>query len=520
MTRLQERFELEGSEFIPLEGLVPSGRPAGDQRIATTLILRAGRRGPTLEEARAHAAAGLSLEQHQELYGSSADDAKKVADFAAAYGLEVTASHPERRLMVLSGTVAEMELAFGVTLEHFDGPIVRGFLGRLSLPASLRGVIEAVFGLEHVEASAAASVDPDGSGGWLAPGVARLYNFPPNAGTGQCIGLIELHGAGGAYVPSDLDTYFTSSEYLGFSSVPNVVDVSVGNGYNTKNPSRGECTLDISVAGAVAPGATIAVYFAPYSNGQSGKGDYVQALCAAYSDTTNRPTVVSSSYGYPQSTFSDSQLFAFEFVLLSFVSLGVTVCKASGDYGAYPGSGIKYPATSPSVLSCGGTYLTAPGGVRTETVWNSGNGSASGGGVSETFPLPTWQTSAGVPAATNGFVGRGAPDVGANASPSSGYVFCFQGKQVQIGGTSASAPLWAGLVALLNESLPSNVGFVNPDLYDFMNGDGFNQITSGYNGLTSSDPYSAGSGWNACTGLGTPDGANLLAYMQSLRASR
>ena len=172
---------------------------------------------------------------------------------------------------------------------------------------------------------------------------------------------------------------------------------------------------------------------------------------------------------------------------------------------------MDFPAASPYVVGCGGTKLTISGGaIGSEQAWNelAANEGATGGGVSEVFALPSYQQSANVPKAPNGFVGRGVPDVAGNADPETGYNVVVDGQQSVIGGTSAVAPLWAGLLALINESLGANVGYVNPLLYSAKAEATFHDITSGNNGT-----YSAGKGWDACTGLGTPNGTALLAAL-------
>jgi len=197
--------------------------------------------------------------------------------------------------------------------------------------------------------------------------------------------------------------------------------------------------------------------------------------------------------------------------------MGVTVLVAAGDDGSSDGSTdgtptVDFPAASPFVVACGGTKLAISGSaIGSEQVWNelSANEGATGGGVSEVFALPTYQSSAKVPKAPNGFVGRGVPDVAGNADPESGYNVVVDGQQTVIGGTSAVAPLWAGLLALINQSLGTNVGFVNAQLYAAKAEATFHDITSGNNGT-----YSAGKGWDACTGLGTPDGNALLAALK------
>ena len=202
-------------------------------------------------------------------------------------------------------------------------------------------------------------------------------------------------------------------------------------------------------------------------------------------------------------------------------ALGVSVCCASGDNGSadmaqnWDGKAhVDFPASSPSVLSCGGTHLDASAGaVTSEVVWNDlPTGGAGGGGVSDTFALPAWQAQSHVPPSANpgGHVGRGVPDVCGDASPRSGYIVRVDGQQTVIGGTSAVAPLWSGLIALLNQHFGHPVGYLNPVIYGLpASAKAFRDITSGNNGA-----YRAGAGWDACTGLGSPDGANLMAALK------
>ncbi|MBV9180611.1 MAG: peptidase S53, partial [Acidobacteria bacterium] len=141
--------------------------------------------------------------------------------------------------------------------------------------------------------------------------------------------------------------------------------------------------------------------------------------------------------------------------------------------------------------------------IASEQAWNelSSNEGATGGGVSEVFALPNYQQNANIPAAPNGFSGRGVPDVAADADPQSGYSVLVDGNATVIGGTSAVAPLWAGLLARINQGLGKNVGHLNPLLYSSSGESTFHDITAGSNG-----EYAARPGWDACTGLGTPDG--------------
>jgi kumamolisin len=203
----------------------------------------------------------------------------------------------------------------------------------------------------------------------------------------------------------------------------------------------------------------------------------------------------------------------------SAAAMGVSVCVAAGDDGSTDGvtdglNHVDFPASSPNVLACGGTELVASGdSITSETVWNelANNEGATGGGISDVFPLPSWQNGAGVPPSANPSknVGRGVPDVTGDADPTTGYVTRVDGNPDVIGGTSAVAPLWAALIALINQSIGKPVGFINPLLYqDAATARDLNDITSGNNGA-----YSAGPGWDACSGLGSPIGAQVATAL-------
>jgi kumamolisin len=276
----------------------------------------------------------------------------------------------------------------------------------------------------------------------------------------------------------------------------------------------GEVMLDIEVAGAVAPGAKIVVYFAPNSS-----QGFLDAVTQAVHDTVNTPSVISISWGGPESTWTSQAIEQFDQAFQAAAPLGITICVAAGDYGSSDGvddgqAHADFPASSPNVLACGGTRLNASlTQISSEVVWNEPGDGSTGGAISDLFPLPSYQESAAVPPSANpsNNVGRGVPDVAADADPETGYSVRVDGEDTVIGGTSAVAPLWAGLVACLNQVLPKPAGFLNPSLYALPTDSGvFRDITSGNNGA-----YSAGPGWDACTGLGVVDGQNLLKSLSA-----
>ena len=176
-----------------------------------------------------------------------------------------------------------------------------------------------------------------------------------------------------------------------------------------------------------------------------------------------------------------------------------------------------FPASSPNVLACGGTR-SPQATISSEVVWNNNDGRATGGGISEHFPRPAYQANANVPQSPNQshFAGRGEPDVSGDADPNTGYNVIVDGQQAVIGGTSAVAPLYAGLLALINKSLGTGVGFLNPTIYGSADiQQAFNDITSGNNdtvggGIT----FQAGPAWDACTGWGSPNCGALPSALQ------
>jgi kumamolisin len=429
----------------------------------------------------------------------------------------VTEVAPERRTVKLEGTAADMSKAFDVPFERYEleGTQYRARTGAVHVPAEMAGSIEAVLGLDnrphvkpHFRVYVAHTPSPNApkAVSYTPRQVAQLYQFPLDAdGTGQTIGILEL---GGGYLPADLQTYFSS---IGVKE-PTVIPVSVDKGNNAPtnaNSADGEVLLDIEVAGAVAPGARIVVYFAPNTT-----AGFQDALTTAVHDATNKPSVISISWGGPESGWTKQAMTAFDAAAQDAALLGVSICAASGDDGSSDGvsgggNNVDFPSSSPHILACGGTNLqSANSTISSETVWNGGaQGGATGGGFSVQFPLPSWQASAGLTPPSGG--GRGLPDVSGDADPESGYQVLVDGESLVIGGTSAVAPLWSGLIALLNQKLGKSLGFLQPALYGLASStQALDDITQGSNGS-----FSAALGWDACTGLGSPSGENLLAAL-------
>ena len=276
--------------------------------------------------------------------------------------------------------------------------------------------------------------------------------------------------------------------------------------------------LDIEVAGAIAPAAKIVVYFAP--NTDQG---FLDAITTAVHDSANQPSVISISWGSAESNWTSQAMTNFDDAFQAAAAIGVTVCAASGDNGSSDGvndgkNHVDFPASSPFALGCGGTTLQASNEkIVSETVWNDlPSGGATGGGVSEVFPLPTWQAGFNVPAPAVQGGGRGVPDVSGDADPNTGYNILVDGETAVFGGTSAVAPLWAGLVARINQKAGKPIGFLNPLIYrQGVEASGFHDVAKGNNGA-----FIAAKGWDPCTGLGTPDGVQLDAGVTAPPSAR
>ncbi len=466
----------------------------------------------------------LSRAEYTKTHGADKADLKAIHAFAAEYGLAVEKDtpKPERRTVLISGSVANMQKAFGVDLKQVATPdgTFRIREGGITIPAELMGKVVAVLGLDNRPqaqphfrvrregGTPASGIRPNAAAtniSYTPVQVAALYGFPTTGAAGQTIGLIEL---GGGYKTADITAYFKS---IGVSA-PAVTTVSVDKGKNKPSGptgADGEVMLDIEVAAAVAPGARIVVYFAP--NTDQG---FIDAIASAVHDTKNKPSVISISWGGPENSWTQQSLTLLDAACQSAAALGITITVASGDNGSTDGTSADiadFPASSPHVLACGGTKLEGSGSaVTSEVVWNetAANEGATGGGISTVFALPSWQSGANVPAAPNGFKGRGVPDVAGNADPATGYTIRVDGQTTVIGGTSAVAPLWAGLIAVANAANKKSAGFLQPMLYTAKGKSAFRDITDGNNGT-----YTAGPGWDACTGLGSPLGAKIVALL-------
>jgi kumamolisin len=547
---------LEGSEvpIIAKAKFIRKGEP--QMPIEVSLYLRPTPSGPALPSLDEMTKIPISQQKHlsekefEKLYGADPADVEKVKVFAREYGLSIKESSLAKRWVLLTGALKDMNDAFDIELAIYEYECneFRGHKGPVYIPKELEGIVTGVFGFNDHPVACSHSHRPlpplqpglisseeyylrdikfNIAPFFTPPQLAQAYNFPAGVTCeGQTIGLIQL---GGGFVQEAIDKYFGMLNCISGCNLevphPKVL-------YCGGNNMPGEVwNLDIEVCGdtevvgGIANGAGQVIYFGKEGGDEEG---FLRAVCAAILDFENNPSIISISWGSKEQDFSQNLIDNMNHLFqIAATVRKITVCVATGDNGssdclnpvAGPGDDkrahVDFPASSPWVLACGGTNLIVNNRtIINEVVWNDGRYlGATGGGVSDYFSCPPYQKLAGIqPKSVNdGHIGRGIPDVAANSSFKSGnFLMNSNGQWGFFGGTSASAPVWAALTALLNEKLGIQLGFLNCRLYKFMGLDAFNDIIEGNNINFPSVPgYYACYGWDACTGLGTPNGEKL-----------
>ena len=526
---------LAGSARAMRPGAKVLGVADQDEWIELTIKVR---RKKALPEMGMKVVKPLSIKELEAQYGADPKDMEKVRTVLTGFGVKVLKEEAVS-CSILAGARAEVwESVFQVRLFHYSHSEgnYRGRKGDLWLPVELQGIVLGVFGLDNRKMvkrrpihRRKGSLNLAGTAAanrtWFYPAeLATIYSFPAGNGEGQTVGLLEF---GGGYFPDDLASFCTDANV----SVPTVKTVSVNNTpTNAKDGAEGEVMLDVEVVAGVCPASTIVVYFSSFD--ESG---WVNILDTAIHDQTNPLTVVSCSWGYAEDAsgaWSTGAQTAINDSLQAATLLGITVCVAAGDDGSDDEVGdghahVDFPSSSPYVLAVGGTTLKESStGKITETAWKDGdglrkdNGGSTGGGVSTIFPRPSWQTVSIVSVNPGSIEGRVVPDVAADASANTGYWTVVDGQGGASGGTSAAAPLWASLIARLNASMGTSVGFLSPLLYQTgadgktLGQTGCRDITSGNNDTASIGGYSAGPGYDAVTGWGVPIGTALASGLK------
>ena len=581
MSRPQDSAPIPGSNRAALKTAKLVGKSDAEKVIQVSIYARRNPQhaieaaslpdqiGSQLPKKREH----VTGSRFSELYGADANELEKIVGWAKQSGLKVVDSSQAHRRVIVEGRTGDIEKAFGLQLNDYEHPQLgrfRGRVGEIQVPGELAGIIQGVFGLDtrpvghpRIRRSPAASLDWTAGvtlagteravsaeakkaklvnkwPGTFFPGqIAALYDYPANLdGSNQNVAVFAFNGGNspdprGGYKLASLKSYFES--VLG-GTTPVFRDVVIHGPGNDPGPdtrassnngdSTGEVMLDLCIVGALLPKAHIFVYFTEFTT-----QGWVDALNDAIAGA-NQISVVSISYGNPEDdphgAWTAMGVKLVNEIFQAAAAKGVTVCVASGDDGSSDEpdqsvTHVDFPASSPYVLGVGGTKLVATSGnkpaVASEVVWNEemiGDG-AGGGGVSAVFSKPAYQNGVGVPPAANPphTIGRGVPDVAAVADPLTAVVVMHvDGKKLEpIGGTSASAPLWASLIGRMNQGLSAPCGFLNPVLYQQFPSGVLRDITQGNNGA-----YEAGTGWDACTGLGAPGGGSLLKALSGKTA--
>ncbi len=452
-------------------------------------------------------------------------------------GFQIDEAESDPTHLVVHGKAAGAGDAFGVELARFGHH--HSHSGAVHLPEGLTGSVIQVLGLD-TRPMARRSTNVDGAGQYTyrytVPELTKRYAFPADFdGSGTRIAILVL-GAG--LRTEDLKVYF---DHLKLPA-PTVNLIEIGDATNAPAPKhalrsfllytgvgrRGapgdpqqrskvaavaptedllwtwEAAMDVQIAGAAAPGATIDVYLTTSDS----RGIYEAVRKAAASGAA----AISCSFGQAESTAEVAYRDAVERAFEDAGKAGATVCVGSGDSGSAPdGKSLDpfYPATSPHALACGGTRSDG-----SEAVWNEddfGFIGATGGGYSKVFDRPDWQRAAGLMPGGK----RAVPDVAANAAASTGCWLWVGGLNSVSMGTSAAAPLWAALCARLTQATGAPLGPLARRLYATDIAETMRAVTEGNNRWkTTRSEYCAGKGWDACTGLGAPNGAALLEALR------
>ncbi|HEY0756193.1 MAG TPA: S53 family peptidase [Ktedonobacteraceae bacterium] len=493
----------------------------------------------------------LTPAEFSQLYAPTSDQVQLVVSFLQSQGMTVQSIASNHLLIDATSTVAQVQQAFQVQINTYQYGN-RTFYANAqppSVPAALQALISSIGGLDNsvyyqplthnAPAGGQRAHSPQASASGYGPTeLSTAYNSASLNSAGlqgqnQTVAIFELDG----YQKADIQQYFQNYN-LGTPAISNVlVDGSSG----SAGQGAIEVELDIEVVGAIAPKATQLIYEGP--NTTQGLNDTYNKIV-----TDNRAQVISTSWGLCESSTGSAELLTLDNIYKQAAAQGISIFAAAGDAGAYDcgdtNLGVDSPADDPYVTGVGGTNLQlgANNSYGSESVWsdttNTGRGpkgDGGGGGISNTFMLPSWQTGAGVISsyssgqpcnAPSGQYCRQVPDISADADPNSGYAVyctvsaagCSPSGWIVVGGTSAAAPFWAGSSALINQYLQSQnlsrFGTANPALYAVYNSQqatpAFHDVSSGNNLF-----YPATAGYDMASGIGSP---NVTALAKDLAA--
>ncbi|MCX6997202.1 MAG: protease pro-enzyme activation domain-containing protein [Kiritimatiellaeota bacterium] len=518
------RRVLPGHVPAAVARLAPSGRLAGatELRLAIGLPLRnpdglarllQQLYDPTSPNYRSF----LTPAQFAERFGPTEQDYQALTAFVQGQGLKVTGVHANRAVLDVGGKAADIERAFQVTLRTYAHPTEK----RVFHAPEVEPSVDAAVAILHVSglddyalprplsrlkpAQQTAQATPhsgSGPGGAYRGNDFRTAYVPGTTltGAGQSIGLVQFD----AYYSNDIAAYISQA---GITTSVTLTNIPVNGGVATPGANNAEVALDIEMVISMAPGlAKVIVYEAP-----NGSTPWPTILSRIANDNLARQLSCSWGGGGPNPTA--------EQIFQQMAAQGQSFFNASGDSDAFTAA-IPFPSDSTNITEVGGTTLTTtgPGGsYASETVWNWGGGTGSSGGISTYYAIPTWQQGLGTNANQGSATMRNVPDVALTAD--NVYVVYNNGASNTFGGTSCAAPLWAGFAALINQQTAARgqppVGFLNPALYALGTGGSYTACfhdTKTGNNFSSSSPakFAAVTGYDLCTGWGTPTGTNLI----------
>jgi kumamolisin len=527
--------------------MVTTPKNLTDQLKVTLLIRRPTFDGMTVQDHADGIVAGthqvLDRDQFESMFGASDSDIALVTDFVEQAGLTVDHAHCCSAAVIAGGSVEQINQLFGITLNDIVDAdrTYTNYTGTIVLPDSIKDIVTYISGLDTFSKrvfsrSEFAPLLPAPTTGQRTrfsnpQKVATAYNFPGynngNDGAGQSIAIVEpFNGTG--WTQTNLDTTFRYYQL----PTPNIIPVILNDEpFDPDGPGSIEDMLDIATIGGILPKADILVYIC---------GSVLDGFLAVLHDTQHTgyyPKIMSCSFAGAETQDWHQE----DALLAEAVTLGVTVCAGSGDWGPYDAEvgyylralGPCWPAVNPNVLAVGGiTCLLNPDQtLAQEIVYNLGSDYyITGGNQSTVYPVPSYQTGLTLTPLVNSSVGspttltnRATPDVALLADPANGYPFWYSNSNIAnyANGTSWATPLFAGLIGRINQTVGHNVGFVNTKFYN--NPSAFNDILPsnywpGY--LSQSNEYNGTgfmttSGWDATTGLGSPKGASVLALFAS-----
>ena len=504
---------MQTSNSVPIAGTTrqvwPGSKPAATVDASTDVLLTAWFRpkrdgnidagsarklGETLPRSRVYTPRSSLAQQT----GADPDDVELLRRYCEQFDLRMFEAHWQTAL--ISGPIGRLTEAFGADVAIFVDPGERRFrhrTGALHAPPEIAAVLRGVFGLLEWPRSKRIGALQRHSTPLYASDVVTRYQFPEGDGSGQTIGVVQLRGT---FKQSDFDQCMRTQEISAPPPIVKRVDDAV-TVHELETSKDLEAALDTQIVGALAPGARVVVYEAPDT-----ERGFLDAIRTALFDEEYQPSVLSISYGWPESLWTPVALSILDELFTAAALIGVSVFCSSGDHGAeldYDGSPqVLAPASSPFAHACGATVLPGDDVAGDEVAWEQ-----TGGGFSSVYSVPTWQsTVSAVAAEYRAKAGRGVPDVAAQERP--GYCVFVDGIELAMGGTSAIAPVWAALAARINQRLGVSVGFFAPLLYRGSNNGCFRDVTAGNN-----DRFHAQSGWNPCTGLGVPIGTAIEAEL-------